>query len=100
MQRFVVLCVAALAGVGARFLDTGQSVTLRKLPETADLELSGSHFFTISPDDQWLVFFKRDDPEASERPEVHYIYGHLRVMNLRSGEVHAFTLRGDQASEF
>lgn len=77
-----------------------QAVKLKRLDLTADPLIDSGFSFNISPDDQWVVFFKRDDPEASARPEVHHLYGHLRVMNLRSGQVHSFTLAEEQAAMY
>ena len=87
--------IAAAFGLSCCFTPA-PTATLKRLNETADFLTASGFNFDISPDDKWLVFFKHGDPEAPERPEVHHLYGNLRVMNLHSGQVHAFTIREDR----
>jgi hypothetical protein len=73
---------------------------LRCLDQTHGLLIDSGLNFSISPNDKWLVFFKRDDSDSPARPDVHELYGLLRVMNLKTLEIHAFTVREDQGPRY
>lgn len=89
----LTVCLSPLCGPGS-----SHPVKLKSLDGTAQIELTGTFVFSISPNDQWLVFFNRGDPERPDPPEVDALYGRLRVMNLLSDEVYSFTLREDQVA--
>lgn len=67
-----------------------QAPKLKQIEGSDSPIVSHGFSFTISPDDQWLIFFKRDD--SGEDATAHYLYGRLRLLNLRTGEMHAFTI--------
>jgi hypothetical protein len=70
---------------------------LKRLDKTAGIAITSDFTFSISPDDQWLVFFHGDDPPHLSEPDMLTSYGQLRVLNLRTGTGYAYSLRAEQA---
>jgi hypothetical protein len=70
---------------------------VRRIEETQGFRSDNLFHFTISPDDRWLVFFRRTTPE--EAATRHWSLGNLRVLDLRSGSLHSFTLAEGEAPE-
>jgi len=87
-----VLVLAAVVAIlpVASDADPFPAPTLREVGGTDAVYGDQRLLFTISPDDRWLFFFKRDD--LGEDPLGHYAYGRPRLLNLRTGAIHAFTI--------
>lgn len=74
-----------------------QRPSIRRLLETADFNTTGSFHFTISPDDRWLLFFKRRSEDGAPTTYSHLSY--LRLVDLKTDSLHKFTLPEGQAPE-
>ena len=87
----LTLAFAVLACAGA------QGTRTRRLPETSDFNTTGGFHFTISPDDRWLVFFKRKSEDGVATSYSHL--SNLRLLDLKTGGLRKFTLSEEQAPE-
>jgi hypothetical protein len=67
---------------------------VRRIEDTRDILAESDFCFTISPDDHWLVFFKRGDDQA--QPQTHRRYGDLHVLDLRGGDIRLAAVPEDQ----
>jgi hypothetical protein len=67
------------------------------LPLTEGFQPDSDFSFTISPDDQWLVFFARPAMDDVEPSPTQHLYGRLRLLNLRTMTLHRFQIHEDQA---
>lgn len=78
------------------------SFKLNPLPETFGLHGRPSFQFSISPNDRWLLFFYRDIYQQPGNLDLkdtpHYLYGHVRILDLVTRKVFKFTVTEPEVS--
>jgi len=95
-ETFMVFSIFGLLVAGCGFTAL-QGQSIKRLDETKDFRSDSMFHFTISPDDRWMVFFKRmAEEEVGTR---HWSMGNLRLLDLKTGTLQKFTLSEEVGPE-
>jgi len=62
---------------------------VERIESTSGIGTTDLFSFTISPDDRWIIFFRRVDVEEKDR---HHNFGNLRILDLTTGAIHSETI--------